>query len=140
MQRWQQQMTLGVEELDEQHREIFRRAQLADEALSSGRSSAVTAELVGFLIDYCQQHFDSELRLMESQGYPASAPHSLQHAWFSETVREVREDLAEGAPDDEIARRLNDLLLRWLVNHIATFDCAFASWARGPAAAARQAE
>jgi hemerythrin len=134
MQRWQQQMTLGVEELDAQHREIFRRAQLADEALSSGSSSNVTGELVGFLLDYCQEHFDSEQRLMESKAYPASAQHSQQHAWFSGTVRVVRQDLAEGAPDDEIAKRLNELLLRWLVNHIATFDAAFANWMRGQSA------
>jgi hemerythrin len=135
MQRWQQQLNLGIEELDEQHREIFRRAKLADDALTSGRSSNVTGELVAFLVEYCQQHFQSEQRLMESKDYPASVQHSQQHAWFSETVRVVREDLADGAPDDEIAKRLNELLLRWLVNHIATFDLQFAEWLKKKPAA-----
>jgi hemerythrin len=130
MQRWSPQMAVGVEEIDAQHQEIFRRAAEADEALSGGRSAAETDELVGFLVSYCETHFAHEQRLMSRVQYPGLAQHLPQHAWFVKEVRAARKALAEGAPDEEVAERLNELLLSWLVKHIGTFDRALADWLR----------
>ena len=130
MERWRPEMAVGVEEIDAQHQEIFRRAAAADEALGAGRSAAETDELVEFLIGYCETHFAHEQRLMHRVQYPGLAEHVPQHAWFVREVRKAQRDLAAGAPDDEVALRLNELLLSWLVKHIGTFDKALAAWLR----------
>jgi len=128
MERWSPEMAVGVEEIDQQHQEIFRRAAAADDALAGGLSADQTDELVEFLVGYCQTHFAHEQRLMNRVKYPGLAEHLPQHAWFVKEVRAVQRDLAAGAPDDEVALRLNELLLSWLVKHIGTHDRALAEW------------
>jgi len=130
MERWRPEMAVGVEEIDQQHQEIFRRAAAADEALGAGQSASETDSLVEFLVGYCQTHFAHEQRLMNRVGYPGLAAHLPEHAWFVKEVRAVQRDLAAGAPDDEVALRLNELLLSWLVKHIGTHDRALAGWLR----------
>jgi hemerythrin len=130
MERWRPEMSVGVEEIDLQHQEIFRRAAEADEALGAGRSADETDALVEFLIGYCETHFAHEQRLMHRTRYPGLAEHVPQHAWFVREVRRAQQDLAAGAPDDEVALRLNELLLSWLVKHIGSHDRALAEWLR----------
>jgi len=127
---WTSELMIGVEEIDAQQREIFRRAAEADEALTVGSSSAQSKELVEYLVGYCETHSSLEQRLMNRLAYPAVGEHLPQHAWFLKEVRAVQRSLAAGVPGEEVAMRLNELLLSWLVNHIGTFDKALAVWLR----------
>jgi hemerythrin len=130
MQGWKPEMSVGVEEIDAQHQEIFRRAAEADAALASGRSASETDALVEYLVSYCESHFASEQRLMVRAGFPGKNDHLAQHAWFEREVRAIRQRLAEGAPDDEVALQLNELVLSWLVKHIGRYDRELAGWLR----------
>ena len=130
MERWKPEMSVGNPEIDAQHQEIFRRAESADEALGAGLSADETDRLVEFLVGYCETHFANEQRLMHRVKYPRIAEHLPQHAWFVKEVRAVQRDLAAGAPDDEVAMRLDELLLSWLVKHIGSHDRLLADWLR----------
>ena len=130
MEHWKPEMSVGVEAIDAQHQEIFRRAAAADEALQGDVPAEEVSRLVEFLVAYCETHFGYEQRLMAKVRYPAAQQHLPQHAWFVREVRRAQRDLASGAADEEVAMRLNELLLSWLVNHIATFDRALAEWLR----------
>ncbi|MCK6519793.1 hemerythrin family protein, partial [Myxococcota bacterium] len=79
---WTPGMSVGVPELDSQHRELFTRLNRLVAAIRAGRGSADVAPVLAFLDDYTREHFADEERVMERAGYPALAEHRAQHAGF----------------------------------------------------------
>lgn len=127
---WKDEYSVGVPEIDAQHREIFRLAAEADQALAEGRTVPTIDAVVAFLADYCETHFGHEQRLMARVAYPEARDHLAQHGWFVREVRRLERDVAVGLSADESTMRLDELLGSWLVKHIATFDAALAAWLR----------
>jgi len=121
---WNPTLATGMPEIDAQHQELFRRANEVDVALAEGRYASETVELVRFLAEYCEKHLSTEQALMHRTRYPATAAHLEQHAWFRRTMHSIQRDLAVGGPREEIALRLNELVLGWFVKHIGSTDRA----------------
>jgi hemerythrin len=128
MSGWNPTLSIGVPEIDDQHRELFRRAHEVDMALSEGRFASETVELVRFLAEYCEKHLSTEQALMMRTRYPGTAAHLQQHTWFRQTMQAIQRDLAVGGPREEIATRLNELVLAWFVKHIGSTDRALGAF------------
>src|SRR5271167_3287079 len=122
MSGWRPDLATGMPGIDAQHEELFRRAEAIDNALAEGRLTGETAEMLNYLAKYCQTHFALERTLMYHQNYPGLSEHVAQHAGFTKTLRQIQRDFASGAGAEDIAIRLNELVLGWLVNHIRHLD------------------
>ncbi|HVO17635.1 MAG TPA: hemerythrin family protein [Anaeromyxobacter sp.] len=139
MPTWTSAIAVGHPTIDQQHKELFARADQLLEAMHQGRASAELAELFQFLGGYVREHFGTEERLMAAKVYPAMAGHKAQHGEF---VRRLEEDLvafrAKGATA-AVVLDLSSLIRGWLVNHISTVDVKLADFlkAREPVAGAR---
>jgi len=130
MSGWRPDLAIEQSVVDEQHQELFRRAAEVDTALCGDLTGDPTL-LLKYLADYCKMHFSTEQRLMYNAKYPGVRDHLAQHAWFARTLRGIEGALASGADARGVAMQLNELILGWLVNHIASTDKAMGSFLRG---------
>ena len=60
MTRWDDELSLGLEEIDNQHRELFRRMETLLEACVAGKAAEEVIGMLAFLDDYVAVHFRTE--------------------------------------------------------------------------------
>jgi hemerythrin-like metal-binding protein len=71
-------------------------------------------------------HFGEEDRWMEETGFPARECHVNEHAAVLQSVRGVKQRLAQG--DVAVCRRLALELAHWFPSHADYLDSALAHW------------
>ena len=125
---WTEQLSVGVEEIDAQHRELYRRVDRFLAALAEKRGAAELEPLVRFLGDYVREHFAEEQRLMEFCFYPALGEHLEEHQRFEAEYGALAGELARTGATYGLARRLVALLVDWLDTHLATTDREFGAF------------
>jgi hemerythrin len=118
---WRKEYEIGVERIDEQHRELFRRVGRLVEAFRAGKRAEVGATLA-FLRTYVVEHFSAEQAEMVAAGYPEAAAHASAHARFvgDLVTLESRHDHDPSSP--WLATSLTIDLARWLRDHILGMD------------------
>ena len=125
---WTEALSVGVEEIDAQHRELYRRIDGFLVALAEKRGAAELAPLVRFLHDYVVEHFAEEQRLMEFCFYPALGEHLEEHHRFEAEFAGLAGELAQSGATFGLAKRLVALLVDWLDHHLATTDREFGTF------------
>jgi hemerythrin len=123
---WKAEFSVGIAEIDEQHRTIVDCIALLQDAVTAReRWSAVNAALTR-LADYVRIHFAVEESLMRIMGYPELARHAEEHNHFAAALRTAREEsLRRDVSDETLA-----LIHTWLRNHIAGSDKSYAAYFR----------
>ena len=127
--RWNPSLAVGVEEIDAQHQELFRRGALFIEGLET-QSRQDVGILLSFLRLYAVAHFGAEEACMRETGYPGIAHHQKQHDGF------VKDLLALSAQNEKVRgpgiqpARVAGWLEKWLVNHVTQVDSDLARWVR----------
>ncbi len=130
MPTWTPNLAVGHALIDEQHQELFRRADELIDAMMQGRAAAEMEQLLGFLRDYCREHFGMEERLMVTKSYPAVEQHKLAHREFERRFQEIEKDMAAKGPASSVVLATKDLIRGWLVNHIGAIDAKLAAFLR----------
>lgn len=120
---------LGIDQIDEQHRQLFLIAARVYDNLNAGGPTATTTAIqaVGDLLRYTETHFASEERLMEAAGYPELESHRKLHRNLLAQARdmELRVELGER----NMPLELNRFIYNWLVDHIQDHDKRFGAFA-----------
>lgn len=130
--KWTDELSVGVVEIDNQHKELISRVSGLLSAMSKGKGKSEVAETLDFLADYVVVHFNTEERIMKEREYPGLDHHRRQHAVFSEKVSELRERLNRDGPSSLLAIRSQRLLADWLTNHISVTDSALGAFLTEP--------
>ena len=116
---WTDQLNLGIEVIDQQHRRIVEYINQLDDARSRGLSRDEISWLIGELVDYTISHFGFEESMQEEAGYPFSKSHKKVHDLFAQRVNSFKERLDKG---EDVTKELNSMLVTWLFNHIKRDD------------------
>ena len=129
---WTERLRVGVEAIDEQHQELFRRAERLVHALEAGDRAGVEPVL-RYLSDYAVSHFECEERWMEEAEYPGLESHRDAHRRFKDEFRELTREYQRAGPTPATAVAIHDWLAGWLVQHIGSVDVEMGRWmkARG---------
>jgi hemerythrin len=124
---WTSALSMGVRELDAQHRELFARIdRLLDAMLRNDRTEA--ARLLAFLREYVVVHFAAEERLMEETAYPDVQRHVAEHRRFGAQMRELDAEFREEGPTASLVLRLEHEAVAWLHDHVYFTDVAVGRW------------
>ncbi|MEW6165653.1 MAG: adenylate/guanylate cyclase domain-containing protein [Pseudomonadota bacterium] len=121
---WRSEYLLDFPGLDEMHQVIFSHIVALSEALQR-EAAGQAGQLVVKLVEWTQEHFESEERLMEAHGYPHSpmAEHRQQHHKFKEFLEALAAEIHGGATSPlRLAFRCQFLLLDWFISHISITD------------------
>jgi hemerythrin len=124
---WTSALSVGVAELDAQHRELFERVdRLLDAMLHGDRSEA--ARLLAFLGEFVVVHFAAEERLMEGTAYPGLQRHLDEHRRFGARLHELEAGFREAGPTASLVLGLEHLAVAWLRDHVYSTDVAMGRW------------
>lgn len=122
MTRWNDELNLGLEEIDNQHRALFGKLETLLDACISGRAAEEVIGMLAFLDDYVVVHFRTEEELQERFGYPGLPFHRQQHEQFRQRLALLKEEMTKEGKGSDVALQVNEMLVDWLRNHILTVD------------------
>lgn len=123
--RWTKALSVGIADIDAQHRELFRRARVFADGLTA-RSRLEVGLLLSYLRAYAVTHFDEEEEAMRETAYPGFRRHKAEHDRFMRDVLRMTRDQEKrrgpGVDPAALARFMED----WLVDHVSSTDRAMA--------------
>ncbi|MGC3999310.1 MAG: bacteriohemerythrin [Anaeromyxobacter sp.] len=128
---WNAQLAVGVEDIDQQHRELFGRINALLAALSEHQGKDELDGLVTYLQAYVDEHFRAEERLMKTSGFPERVAHCGEHAVFEKECVALAAALREEGPASHLAVRASRILVDWLRQHVLTRDRALGAYLTG---------
>ena len=123
--QWEDNLKLGVVAIDEQHEEIFVYFDKLTHALQMGEGSRIILDLLAYLGRYTSTHFNNEESLMELHRYPGLELQRQQHSRFRENLALLSESIAKNSPRNEIAIRVDAVLIKYFITHIRKLDKEF---------------
>lgn len=117
---------IGIEMIDEEHKQLFKYADEAYELLNDEFTPDKYDKIEAILIklrDYTEKHFTDEENYMESINYKKLFTHKIQHHEFISKLDEFI-DLHKSETEDQDKQIMDILeyLTEWLVNHILYVD------------------
>jgi len=121
--QWDETMSVGMDELDDQHRELIDLINEVYEAIQRHDEPRMVS-LVNKMLDYSVVHFQAEEAVLRSLGYPEIDAHAKQHRTYADKVDEFRRDMLVKTNLSQVFIFLS----RWLTNHIMHEDRKFMSW------------
>lgn len=119
---WKSEYALGVEPIDSQHKELFRRLERLSGAVRQGEAQGRLRETMNFLSAYVDWHFDDEQKLMDRSDYPDREAHREFHQGFQQELASFRRGLLDEGFTEGQAGELLERLSGWLVEHILGED------------------
>ena len=122
--QWKDVYKVGNPEIDQQHQELFGRAN----AFLVATDKATKTECAMGLFQYTREHFSYEEGVMRELNYPAMTGHIQQHNDLIERLNGIAANIASG----ELAHKdLESFLADWLLGHIRIFDTKLAAYISG---------
>ncbi len=125
---WSDDLSVGVEQIDTQHKELIRIANGLINAVALGRGRKTTDNVLRRLREYTVFHFNSEEALMEKVHYPGRGEHAREHLGLKNNVKEFQRTLyikEKITPGDVLS-----FLKIWLLKHILSADMDLANFIR----------
>lgn len=133
--QWSDELSVGVEMIDNQHKELIRIANGLISAVSKKRGDRVVQNVIRRLRNYTVFHFNSEEKFMEDMCYPKRGEHEAEHVILKESVKKFQRTLYEkkNLPPDAVL----DFLKIWLIKHILSADIELSKFVHSEGKACR---
>ena len=127
---WRESMAIGVPEIDRQHKELLSRFDSLLKACEAGKGMDELKKLLGFLDDYVVKHFSDEEGIQRNCSFPGYAAHKSEHDWFITRLKALKDEIkADGVAVYHVTET-NNMLLKWLITHIAKLDGELGAYLR----------
>ena len=123
---WSRVLSIGVEEVDEDHRKLVTIFNILNHAVTEGEPADYLAAVLEELINCTVWHFSHEERLMLKYRYDDMADHKEEHRALIASAKALQQEILEKGTrlaDEHIA-----FLERWLTEHILTADMRLGSF------------
>lgn len=117
---WSGDLSVGIQEIDEQHKVLVGLLNELHTAISGHKGSAECRVILDRLAEYTRVHFAVEESLMRVLGYPDYENHKHEHEVLIMQVVDLQKKLDEGKAS--ISFELLHFLQVWLTKHIKISD------------------
>lgn len=121
---WTDDLKIGIESIDKQHKAIFDKS---NEIFNLGIKSDISdiEKIFTFLMSYATNHFYEEESVMIESKYDKFIEHRNQHNYFIEEVYMIYQDIISSDLSEASLNDLKVLIIDWLANHISYDDKQF---------------
>jgi hemerythrin len=119
---WQDYLSVGVEDIDRQHRNLLDKYNAFITAYLEGRADEEVIRLLGFLEEYVAIHFADEESLQQRIGFPDFQRHRNQHLELTRKVAELKGRFESKGPAPDLVASTGLLMTGWLIEHISVMD------------------
>jgi hemerythrin len=123
--QWQSSLSVGIEPIDNQHKQWIEYYNNTVEAMASHKNQAQIMKTLSFLMDYTETHFSTEEKYMAGSGYAGLQEHQTKHNELRATLAGLVKDFEEEGVTLKLAEAVGTFLGNWLINHIREVDMKF---------------
>ena len=118
--QWREEFSVGIEEVDHEHRELIGLIRGLQESLEEGASTDQVIDVLGEIYAQIAAHFALEEKMMRQTQYSAFADHKEDHETLLDDLRDIMDEVEDDGILDRV--RLTDDLDRWFSDHFKTHD------------------
>lgn len=122
---WGDVLSIGVDEIDEDHKKLVSIFNTLNHAVKEGESAEYLAAVLEELINCTVWHFSHEERLMLKYGYRDMEEHKIEHRELIDDAKKLQREITES--DTPVAEKHIEYLERWLTEHILNMDMRLGS-------------
>ena len=127
---WTEDLSVGIELIDEQHKLLIQRLDDVANAIDEGKGESLIVKTLSFLIDYTNFHFSTEEKNMKAHNYPGFEDHHIAHEDLKKTLNDLEEDFKDEGATHILLEAINTFLNNWLITHIKGVDVKFGAFLR----------
>jgi hemerythrin len=129
---WTPNLSVGIDEMDQQHRKLISLVNQFHDALKAGKGDEAAKGILVQLVQYTHTHFAAEEQLQARYGYPELAAHKKLHAALLAQVNQMVDKIKAGKMVSPVI--IANFLKEWLTNHILGTDKLYGSFITASAA------
>lgn len=118
--RWQEDYSVRVKEIDEQHKKLVVLINKFYNAFYDHKHKEVIEEVLSELTDYTRYHFSTEEKYFRQFNYSDTLIHIKEHQQFIEKIKTFTVEKEISASTTTF--KLMAFLQNWLINHILKSD------------------
>jgi len=122
---WSNIFSIGIDEIDEDHRRLIDIFNILNHAVREGESSAYVAAVLEELINCTVWHFSHEERLMLKYAYDGLEEHRAEHRELIASAKVLQQEILQA--NGPVAERHLETLEHWLTEHLLTADVQLGS-------------
>lgn len=126
---WDDTMSIGVKEVDDQHKRLFLLANEVAATLEKGFDKEAVQRDLGVLCNYAVEHFADEEALMDMDAYPEYDRHVTEHMLCTTKALDFLEAFSEDKEVDMAA--FLQFVTFWIHDHILNVDMTLGTFLRG---------
>jgi len=119
---WTPNLSVGVKNIDDQHKVWFEKANELFEAGKEKRAKEYINQLIDFLDEYTKYHFKDEEKYMAEINYPELEAQKKAHASFIEELSKLKSEFNKDGGNILVIINANTMIINWLSNHITSMD------------------
>lgn len=128
--QWRPQLAVGVEAIDEDHRQLIDLINQVQAIFAKGGTVGELTLALEALYNYTQRHFAREEAVMKKSGFPELADHVQAHHELIDRLNNLTEKVLLAHSRSATARDLPKaeqqalmrLLRQWLISHVIQKD------------------
>lgn len=120
---WSDRMSVGVERIDKQHRQLIDLLNALHSEMLAGRGLQAVLEVLDNLVEYTKTHFAAEESMFRNHGYPQAQAHKQQHDELTDKAIALHREVSSGRAT--LTLPTMNFLKDWLSNHILRTDMAY---------------
>lgn len=124
---WADRMSVGIEAIDNQHKNIIQQINDIYEALQNGQSAELKNSLHS-LYQATVAHFSYEEGLLNKYQYPESKEHADQHKVLLEQASVFIGKFTDKNQTVELTDDIIEFMKTWLINHVMKDDKKYSAF------------
>ncbi len=128
---WKESYSIGVPEIDAQHKKLYYLADQLHGAMNAGKSNVVIGQVLAELVMYTKTHFAAEERMLQKCGYADFAAHKEKHDDLTRRVADLQQQQTAGKM--MLSIEMLRFLSQWLQQHIGGTDRKYVPFVTGKA-------
>ena len=117
---WKDEFSVGVPEVDYEHRELIELINNLHAELQRGESDITVEDFLGEIFAKISAHFALEEKIMRERNYDEYEDHKAAHESLLEEIRDMMDAYEDDARFDQ--EKLADSLNTWFTEHFKTKD------------------
>ncbi|MFA6193851.1 MAG: bacteriohemerythrin [Parcubacteria group bacterium] len=117
---WKDEYSVGVEEIDDQHKYFISLLNDLNNAIVAGKSREELKDLFRLIPDYAERHFATEEKYFDEFNYEGAAEHKQKHQEMRDEIKRIEN--TEGGKEIDFYGSIVYFLKDWLEDHLAQMD------------------
>lgn len=120
--KWKENLSVGIDKIDNQHKELFDRMNKLILAMREGKGKGEVMDTLKFLEDYVVKHFSEEEELQKKNNYPKYETQHKEHEEFKMSLMDFKNMIEKEGISSAVAIRLQTKMSFWWRKHIKDLD------------------